>query len=275
MTKFIHERCENYKENQKKMITSLTDREIKHISIDRIYREKDGNELLFTDKKNVNRLTNEHFQNVAGNENQNKEIPEEWQAQYEPRKDIDGKVYSNLMDIPDWNKWIETVSRLPNGKAAGPLTISYEMIKHLSDELQEVLYNFICACIRLNNIPQQWRQATIYPIPKPKPYDCNLVNTRPITLLETPRKALISLLNRRFTKILVENQILKGNQFAGLPLQSTFEPIRIINEIIQDASENNKELWVLSQDLGKAYDRVNTCMLQKAMEQLKIPMSFI
>ncbi len=85
---------------------------------------------------------------------------------------------------------------------------------------------------------------------------------------------MVSLLNRRFTKILKENDVLKGNQFAGLPLNSTFEPIRIINEIIQDANENNKELWILSQDLGKAYDRVNIHMLEKAMKRLKIPDSF-
>ncbi|GBC09170.1 hypothetical protein RclHR1_08660001 [Rhizophagus clarus] len=49
----------------------------------------------------------------------------------------------------------------------------------------------------------------------------------------------------------------------------------MINEIIQDAKENNKELCLLSQDLGKAYDRVNIFMLEKAMECIKIPPNFI
>ncbi|GES90872.1 ribonuclease H-like domain-containing protein [Rhizophagus clarus] len=40
----------------------------------------------------------------------------------------------------------------------------------------------------------------------------------------------------------------------------------MINKIIQDANENNKELWLLSQDLGKAYDRVNIFILKKAMK---------
>ena len=69
--------------------------------------------------------------------------------------------------------------------------------------------------------------------------------------------------------------MLRGNQFAGLPNMSTFEPLRIINEIIQDADENQKELWVLSQDLSKAYDRVNVFMLQEALTRLKIPQTFI
>ena len=57
--------------------------------------------------------------------------------------------------------------------------------------------------------------------------------------------------------------MLQANQFAGLPKQSTFEPIRVVNELIQDAIDNNNELWILSQDMGKAYDRVNTFQLKK------------
>ena len=58
-------------------------------------------------------------------------------------------------------------------------------------------------------------------------------------------------------------------------LKSTFEPIRIIYEIVQDAKEKNKELWVLFQDLSKAYDRVNILMLAHAMARLKLPTTFI
>ncbi|GBC01757.1 hypothetical protein RclHR1_43170001, partial [Rhizophagus clarus] len=64
------------------------------------------------------------------------------------------------------------------------------------------------------------------------------------------------------------------NQFAGLPKQSTFEPIRIVNEITQNAINNNNELWILSQDMGKAYDRVNTFQLKKAMDRIKLPQQF-
>ncbi|EXX54338.1 hypothetical protein RirG_235420 [Rhizophagus irregularis DAOM 197198w] len=65
-----------------------------------------------------------------------------------------------------------------------------------------------------------------------------------------------------------------ANQFAGLPKQSTFELIRIMNEVIQDSIDNNNELWILSQDMGKAYDRVNIFQLKKAMDRIKIPNDF-
>ncbi|PKB92617.1 hypothetical protein RhiirA5_444039, partial [Rhizophagus irregularis] len=68
-------------------------------------------------------------------------------------------------------------------------------------------------------------------------------------------KALVSILNRRCSKIFKGNNVLRGNQFAGLEGNSTFEPIRIIKEIIQNAIENKKELWILALDMAKAYDR--------------------
>ena len=52
------------------------------------------------------------------------------------------------------------------------------------------------------------------------------------------------------------------------------EPIRIMNEIIDDAKENNKELWILFQDLSKCYDRVDINILRKAMHRIKLPDSF-
>jgi hypothetical protein len=82
-------------------------------------------------------------------------------------------------------------------------------------------------------------------------------------------------MNQRLSNILKENNILKGNQYAGLPGNSTFEPIRIINELIQDANENDKDLWLLALDMSKAYDRVNIYMLEKALERIRIPKKFI
>lgn len=51
--------------------------------------------------------------------------------------------------------------------------------------------------------------------------------------------------------------------------------MKIISEIIQDVKEDNKELWILCQDMAKAYDRINVHLLVKAMKRIKIPKRFI
>ena len=48
-------------------------------------------------------------------------------------------------------------------------------------------------------------------------------------------------------------------------------PLKIINAIIEDARANKKELWIMFQDMSKAYDRVNPFMLNLAMARLKFP----
>src|SRR5271163_3561866 len=95
------------------------------------------------------------------------------------------------------------------------------------------------------------------PIPKPKEWNYDLTNTRPITLLEIPRKILTKIMNHRLMNVFSANKVLRGNQFAAIPGGSTMEPLRITHEIIEHAKRHKQELWLLFQDLSKCYDRVN------------------
>jgi hypothetical protein len=149
------------------------------------------------------------------------------------------------------------------------------MIKNSSPEFNKYLKKLTSYIIKHQVILNDWKKANLYPIPKPKPFGCKFVNTRPITLLEIARKLMVSILNERLSTTLKENNVLKGFQFAGLPLNSTFEPIRILNEIIQNANKNKKDLWFLALNMSKAYDRVNIYMLEKVLQRIRVPQSFI
>ncbi|GES77991.1 reverse transcriptase family protein [Rhizophagus clarus] len=153
--------------------------------------------------------------------------------QYQPKHDIQYATYSDLIKYSTLDKWINNVRSLSNKKAETPSGISYEMLKNLNEDNQSFFYAFICVCMDLNDIPDEWKKAIIYPILKLKSFFTNLTNTILITLLKTPQKAFISLLNRHLSRILKNNNVLKGNQFAASPGNSTFEPICTINEIIQ------------------------------------------
>ena len=179
------------------------------------------------------------------------------------------------MNPPILKEWINIINQLPNDKAPGTSGITNEMLKHIGPATQHYLWLLVKACLKLNDIPQQWRLAYIYPIPKPKEWKYNLVNTRPITLLETTRKAIVKLINKRLMDIFTTHNVLQGLNFAGLPHKSTFEPLRLLDNILQDAKDNDKELYIYSQDMSKAYDRVNIYMLEASMHHLKLPHSFI
>src|SRR5581483_4029533 len=123
-------------------------------------------------------------------------------------------------------------------------------------------------CFILGDIPQEWREATVYPIPKPMEWEYDLNKTRPITLLECVRKAVVKIISKRLSNLLSKHKVLKGTNHARIPGSNTTFPLRIIRSIIEDAKNRNKELWVLFQDLSKAYNHVNTKMLDRAMSRI-------
>ncbi|GBB98766.1 hypothetical protein RclHR1_33130001 [Rhizophagus clarus] len=166
------------------MIRSITEEEMVHISIEKIYKkDAQGNESLITVNENI---------------------------------------YSNLMDLPSRDEWLDVIRNLPKDKATDPSGISNEMLQHLSPTAHDILYYLICKIIQFGYLPKQWKKATVFSIAKPKPFNYELSNSRLITLLETACKVFITLLNRQLT-------------------------ITIVNKIIQDAIDNNNELWILSQ----------------------------
>ncbi|PKY60432.1 hypothetical protein RhiirA4_431127 [Rhizophagus irregularis] len=71
----IKKRCDNYKEDQGRMIQSITEKEMVSISIEKNYKkDHNGNEVLITDENQVMEETNRHSQNVAGTINRKKPI---------------------------------------------------------------------------------------------------------------------------------------------------------------------------------------------------------
>src|SRR5256885_4643 len=127
---------------------------------------------------------------------------------------------------------------LSNGKAAGPSGISNEMIKHLSDDMQIILWKFVCSCIANKDIPDAWRLANIYPILKPKPWDCSLNNTRPITLLENTRKIMVSILTHRLSSIISTHHVLKGNVYLNFRLLNRFESLMNLSRMLMKNKKN-------------------------------------
>jgi hypothetical protein len=272
---FTEKRCEHYTSNQKVMINSILEREQQSIRINRCVINKDGEDEILLSPDDVKEAAKNHFSNISNNNHTiPNALPSPWLNQYKPIKQIDPTWYSNLMSPITLVEWYSIINTLPNGKASGPSGITNEMLKHIGKITQQFLLKIINQCITTNDIPDAWREATVYLIPKPQDWELQLNNTRPITLLETPRKALVKIINNRISEIIMNHNILKGYNFAGLPGKSTHEPIHILNMLMEDARENNKEMWVLFQDMSKAYDLVNRDMLQLALKRIALPNSF-
>src|SRR5438034_11846974 len=83
------------KDNQKRMINSITNQEMKSIVIDRLVVDNDNDLSLITDPTSIKHLVNEHFQKCPGVINRDKSIPDEWIHQYTPKEHIDENIYKD------------------------------------------------------------------------------------------------------------------------------------------------------------------------------------
>ena len=276
--KAIEKRCFDYKENQKRMISSLTDRKRHTVKLDRIViQENDtsdtySSKYISTDPNTIKQQTEKFYQKAFSRRKANfNKLDNSWKDQYNPINSIDQEWYKDLLIEPTTEKINKAIRDLPNNKASGPSEISYEMLKKLGTKGKKIIAKFYHICFTAGTTPLSWKKSNLYPIPKKNDWNGDLANTRPIVLLETTRKLFTKIITSRLSHICKREKILKRPNFAGLPGESTAEPIQLINNICEDARENNKELWILFQDTAKAFDTVNLEMLSKAMKRIKIP----
>ena len=110
------------------------------------------------------------------------------------------------------------------------------------------LYNNI---LSTGYTPIEWSKGTIYLIPKFKDWENNINITKPITLLESIRKIFTKCINDRLSAILTNHSILSPDNWAALPGSSTQEPIHIIQAVIEDTKNHNRQPWILSLDMSK------------------------
>jgi hypothetical protein len=114
-------------------------------------------------------------------------------------------------------------------------------------------------------IPSKWKVAQVYPIAKDVEWGYSLNNIRPIALIETFRKVVTKVITKRLAKVMIEKEILRGPNYAGLPGNSTEQPVHVLNMIMEEAKEKKKEVWILLQDMKKAFDSVSLESLKLAL----------
>ncbi|GET63950.1 RNA-directed DNA polymerase from mobile element jockey-like isoform X1 [Rhizophagus irregularis DAOM 181602=DAOM 197198] len=242
----IDARNDNFTNDISTFIESALSRTRRQIVLDRVFIDHPTHPTLLTSPDAIDQEVNEHFQNfvpiTSTPPSSIQDLPERWSNAYAPLADVSPAIFDSLMDPPTLDEWSSTISFMPNDKAPGPSMIS---------------------------------QATVFPIPKPHEWKCQLKNTRPITLLEVIRKALVKLFYNRLALLLASYHVLQGGNFAGLPGGSCRDPIITLESIIHDSVVTKQPLWILSQDISKAFDSVDLSMLRFALQRLRLPQNAI
>src|SRR5215212_8280948 len=170
---FEDQRCANYAVDRAAFIASSLSRTKRCIVLDRAMTiSKDNEPTLVTNPADVKKAAAEHFRTIAGIPPAAPphilDMPDRWQTAYTPQDNIDSDIYQDLMAPPTDDEWNSMIQALPNNKAASNSRIPYELFKHLSAEASHYLKLLITECFNTAEIPSQWKDAFIYPIPKPR-----------------------------------------------------------------------------------------------------------
>jgi hypothetical protein len=257
---------------QRKMLASLLDKPYRKVKIDRLIDKQPHERLLLTETEEILKRTQTHFQNQFRKRNfDQSRLNSNWEEIYYPKPNISREWYNNLEDEIGEEEWQGMLAELKNNTAPGVSGITYTLLKAANISTQKIFRTFAWICIKKARIPDKWKISQIYPIPKDTDWGYDLNNVRPIALLETFRKCMTKIFTRRLVKVIRERDILKGPNFAGLPGNSTETPIHILNAIVEDAKEKNKELWLVFQDMKKAFDSVSLISLEMALQRIKLP----
>ncbi|PKY35855.1 hypothetical protein RhiirB3_457371, partial [Rhizophagus irregularis] len=184
----LDDRDNNFETDISSFINSALSRTRRCITLDRVFIDHPTQPKLLTDPHDIDDAVINHFQNSVPIKSSPPDnisaLPDRWSSAYCPMDDVDSSIYNSLLDPPTLDEWLSTVSSMPNDKASGPSMITYEMLKHLGSNTSALVLILVQSCFRTADIPDLWRQAMVFPIPKPHEWKCQLKNTRPITLLE-------------------------------------------------------------------------------------------
>ncbi|KAG9298304.1 hypothetical protein G9A89_002792 [Geosiphon pyriformis] len=178
------------------------------------------------------------------------DISDKWAHQYQPLDYVFDGAFSGVMCSINFNEMFAIVMDLPDGKAVSLSGISNKLWKHCNKSVLDMLLVLLNACLVSELVSGPWREAWMSMIPKPYEWEGVLTNTHPIALIETAHKILSKVLSDRIS------------------LACIF--IFAVGAVVEDALEKNKELWLVLQNMHKAYNSVGWEHLRRSLIRIKM-----
>ena len=152
--------------------------------------------------------------------------------------------------------------------APGPSGIGNLRWLNAPDWLQNLILEMLNEIYTTGVIPKDLKQGMIYPVPKDTNKPCTPDNARPLTMLETGLKLLTSCVATRVMKILQKRQIFAPVQFAFLPDVNILDPIKMVEQLQNEARTHRCELHQVFLDLTQAFDRLEFWASDMAVTRL-------
>ncbi|KAG9291175.1 hypothetical protein G9A89_013047 [Geosiphon pyriformis] len=169
--------------------------------------------------------------------------PEEVKFSYAPLSYVNDNAFLGMMDLISISKLILVIKDLFDSKSAGLFGIFNELWKHYGNE--------VVGCL------------------------LSLLNTYLKKKVVSILKVLFKILLNRISFICSKFGVFYGNNFLVLKDIFTQSPVFTVGSVIENALEKNKELWLVLQDMHKAYNSVGWHHLEASLCHIKMCDRFI
>lgn len=159
------------------------------------------------------------------------------------------------------------LKELRHRKAPGPDGIPAEILQALGDKAKDNLYNLINEIYVTGEIPKDFEQTILIPIPK-KHRAQRCEDHRTLSLLSHASKIITRIIYHRIER--KAEDIISEEQFGFRKGRGTREAILSLRLIIEKSLEIDKLVVIAFIDLEKAFDNVNWKVLFETLRKLKI-----
>lgn len=204
--------------------------------------------------------------------------PPEWKADFKPLsyifpyRDAIDKILSESINLNELNNMINrcNIKLLP-----GLTKMLYKFYKKSSIKLKKLICNLFNLCIQNGTTSYKWIKSELILLLKPWDWGGNLSFTHLIILLMTLHKVYIKLLTNRITFAIQTFQQLFSLNWISISGGHTIFPIQTLHNIIEHARSMKLQLWIILQDISKAFDSIEPYFLIKTLERIHFPSNII
>ncbi|GIY73392.1 probable RNA-directed DNA polymerase from transposon BS [Caerostris darwini] len=165
----------------------------------------------------------------------------------------------------------EIIVNIKLNKAPGPDNIPGEIVKEMFYANKNWFTDLFNKLLKTGLFPSSWKNANVVLIPKENKNLNMAEHYRPICLLSSWGKTFDKLIAKRIVYYLEEANFFNINQFGFRRKRSTITAIQNIKSFINQATDENKIVCLISLDIKNAFNSVDWNLLKNKIIKLPIP----
>ena len=157
--------------------------------------------------------------------------------------------------------------------APGPDRVEYQHLKR-SDPHGKILTLIFNRCLRQQNVPQSWKDATTVLIHK-KDNPSDPSNFRPIALMSCIYKLFMGVLGKRLSSWALHHDIISNEQKSARPSEGCYEHTFLLKSIIRDSRVNKRSICVAWLDLRNAFGSIPHNAIKITLQHIGVPEALV